>query len=178
MKCSLMGRMSAGVAGALLVVVGLVLATSGGGAALAANSNGSTTANVAVASSITLSGLTSSFTLSGPPNTTQSANGAVTMKVTTNNNTGYTVTVQGASATMVGQAAGNTDTIPISNLAVRETGTTAWTALSSSSAATVHSQNGRSVSSGDTISNDYQITIPFVNSDTYSATLNYVAATK
>ncbi len=39
--------------------------------------------------SITLSGVTSSFTLTGPPNTTVSSEGAVTMTVATNSPGGY-----------------------------------------------------------------------------------------
>jgi hypothetical protein len=41
----------------------------------------------------------------------------------------------------------------------------------------VHSQEDRSVADGDELSTDFQVVIPFVNSDNYDATLNYVATT-
>lgn len=162
-------------AGSALVLGGLGLASMGAGSAFAAP--GTTTANAAVASSITLSGLTAAFTLSGAPGSTPSTNSAVTMNVTTNNRTGYNVTVQSAAATMAATAVGNTDSIPIANLKVRETGQPTFTSLSSSTANTVHSQATKSAAAGDTVNNDYQIAIPFVNSDTYTATLNYTAST-
>jgi hypothetical protein len=163
--------------GAGLTVIGL-MATVGPLSAAASSDTKSTTANVSVNSVIALSGLTSSFTLTGNPNATVPALSAVTMNVTTNNITGYTVTVQSAAANMAGAASGNSDVIPIGKLSTRETGTTPYTPLSSSAAVTVHSQATRSAAAGDTVTNDYSINIPFVNSDTYSATLNYVAATQ
>ncbi len=136
---------------------------------------GSTTGNVNVNHSITLTGLSASFSLSGAPATTANALGAVTMSVKDNNKTGYTVTVQAASANMVGGATGNSDTIPVSALTVRNTTTAgAYAAISSSSATTVASTTVKSTGGGDTVSNDYQMLIPWVNSDNYSVTLNYV----
>lgn len=164
------------VLGAVLTMVGLGLLLSIGTSAFAGNS-GDTSANAAVSSSITLSGLTPSFTLAGDTNTTVTQNGAVTMNVLTNNLTGYNVTVQAAASTMAGSAAGNTDTIPIGNLKVRESGGPLFTPLSNLVPSIVHAQVTRSASGGDTISNDYQIDIPFVNADTYSVTLNYLAST-
>lgn len=154
---------------------GLVLVGSVAGPALAA-STGSTTANASVNSTLTMSGLTPSFTLSGDPNTTVTAAGAVTMNVLTNNKTGYTVSVQAAGSTMAAVTTGNTDSIPIANLKVRETGTTTYTSLNNSSPVTVHSQATKSASSSEAVSNDFSLAIPFVNSDTYRVTLNYVAA--
>ena len=146
--------------------------------ASAATGTGSTTANAVVGSSITLSGLTNAFTLSGPPNTTATTSTPVTMKVTTNNSLGYGVTVQASSAAMTPATSLNTDTIPSSALEVRETGTTAYSPLSAVTPVTVHSQSVRSAASGDTVNNDYRMVIPFVNSDTYSVTLTYLATTK
>jgi hypothetical protein len=40
-----------------------------------------------------------------------------------------------------------------------------------------HSQSTRSANGGDDLSNDYQLRVPVVNEDTYSATLDYVATT-
>ena len=50
------------------------------------------TAVTPYATAISMSGLSPSFTLTGPPNSTVSQNGAVTMTVTSNS--GYSVTVQ------------------------------------------------------------------------------------
>lgn len=162
--------------GVVLLLAGGILAASAGGSALAASSNGSTTARVSVNSTITLSALPASFTLTGDPGATVTSNGAVTMNVLTNNLLGYTVTVQAAAATLTGSV-GNTDTIPIASLQVRETGGAVFTPVSNLLATLVHSQLTRSGASGDTISNDYQVIIPFVNADVYTVTLNYVAST-
>jgi len=147
------------LAGGLAAVgTGLALVGSVAAPALAA-STGSTIANASVLSTVTLSGLTPSFTMSGDPNSTVTAAGAVAMAVTTNNRTGYT------------------DSIPIANLKVKETGSAGgYTSLGATTPVTVHSQAGKSLSTGDPVSNDFQLAIPFVNSDTYRVTLNYVAA--
>ena len=125
------------------------------------------------AQTITLTGLTPTFALTGLPNSTVSKDGATIMTVTTNSVGGYKVTVQAANSTMSGTA-GNADSIPIERLGVRESGTTLFQALSATTPQTVHQQNSPSAPGGDAISNDYQIQIPFVASDTYSATLDYI----
>ncbi len=159
------------------MVAGLV--TVGAAApALAATSPGTATATANVQASITLSGLTPAFTLTGAPGATATGAAAVTMKVTTNNTLGYTVGVQAAAATMTGATTGNTDTIPVSALTVKENTGATYTALSATAAVTVHSQNGKSLSTGDTVTNDMQMAVPFVNSDSYSVALNYIATTK
>jgi hypothetical protein len=140
-------------------------------------STGSTTANVDVTTAIALTGLTSAFTLTGLPGATVTASGAVTMTVTTNNLAGYAVTVESAAPVLAATAGSNPDSIPITALGVRETGGTTFTALSSTGTDTVHSQGTRSAEIGDTVSNDYQVVIPFVNEDTYTTTLNYIATT-
>jgi hypothetical protein len=159
--------------------VGLAAAMAApAGAAPGDQSSDTTQANVQVASSITLTGLTPSFTLSGLPGDVVTEIGAVSFRVTTNNIAGYTVTVQAQTATLVPETPGNPDSIPIANLRVRETAdgnTGAFTSLSSTSTVLVHSQGVESAAVGDELSNDYQVDIPFVNSDTYSATLSYVA---
>lgn len=135
-------------------------------------------ANVIVGSVITLTGLTSSFNLSGIPGATVSLASAVTMNVETNNIAGYAVTVQAESDTLdPADTVANPDTIPIGALSVRETGTTSYTPVSDAVPVTVHSQGTRSADGGDTVNNDYQVVIPFVNADTYSVTLDYVATT-
>jgi hypothetical protein len=169
-------RLGRKVLGGLLTIAGLGLLLMVGTSAFAGNS-GNTTANAVVNSSITLSGLTPSFTLTGDANSTVTQNSAVTMNVFTNNLTGYNVTVQAAAATMTASAPGNTDSIPVTKLKVRETGGLLFIPLSDLAPRVVHTQITRSGSSGDTINNDYQIDIPFVNADTYSVTLNYLAST-
>ena len=135
-----------------------------------------TDAHIAVGSSITLSGLTAEFTLSGMPGSTVSNDQVVAFNVKTANLAGYTVTVQSQTSTMTSDNVTNLDAIPIAALRVRETGTSPFTALSTGTAL-VHTQATRSIEAGDSLSNDYQVAIPFVNEDTYTATLNYVATT-
>ncbi len=141
---------------------------------------GSTVANVEVGSTIALTGLTPAFTLSGNPGATVTGLTEVAMNVQTNSLAGYSVTVQAASATLTPTTVStpaNPDSIPIGALSVRETGTTPFTPLSSTAPVTVHGQDTRSAAGGDTIENDFQVVIPFVNEDTYAVTLNYVATT-
>lgn len=150
------------------------------GSASADTSGGSTTANAAVSSGITLTGLTPAFTLTGTPGATVGTGASpVVFNVETNNATGYTVTVQSATATMVANTAGNTDSIPIGVLTVRESGAGAYTPLTTTggTAVTVHTQGGRSANGGDPLSTDFQMRMPTVKADTYSATLNYLATT-
>ena len=138
---------------------------------------GTTDARVAVSAAIVLSDLTPEFTLSGIPGDTPQKIGAVTMRVQTNNATGYNVTVQAAAPDLVGTGT-NTDTIPVIDLSVRQTNTTTYTALSDTAPVQVHNQATRSADApGDLLSNDYEFNtpIPHVNSDIYSVTLDYVA---
>ena len=140
---------------------------------------GSTTANVAVASSISLDALTSAFTITGAPGATVTSNDAVTMTVATNNFAGYSVTVVAGAASMTGSV-GYTDEIPISALKVRESAVGdagAFTDMSSTTPVTTHTQATSSGVAADPLSNDYQVVIPTVEADTYTATLNYVATT-
>lgn len=143
-------------------------------------SSDTTTANVQVSGAISLTGLTPAFTLVGLPGSTITGPAEVAMVVSTNNAGGYAVTVQAQTATLIPNTSGNLDSIPIGNLKVRETSVGApgaFTSLSSGSPVTVHTQVTRSALDGDAISNDYQVLIPFVNTDTYSAELDYVATT-
>lgn len=146
-------------------------------AAFAAEDTGSTDASVDVTTAISLTGLTDAFTLTGAPGDTVTEAGVVAFNVRTNNASGYIVTVQAATSTLVAEAPGNVDSIPISALSVRE-GTDAFAALSSTTAVPVHDQATRSAELGDDLSNDYQIAVPFVNSGTYTVTLDYVASTQ
>jgi hypothetical protein len=152
------------------------LVAGGSLAANAATDTGSTDGHVLVNTAISLSGLTSDFTLTGLPGATVTEAAAVGYTVETNNLAGYNVTVQAATSTLVADTAGNTDSIPIAALGVSEVGTT-FTPLSNTTAFVVHSQATRSAEGGDDLTNDYQVAIPFVNTDTYSVTLNYIATT-
>jgi hypothetical protein len=159
-------------AGWAFIALGTALLVSGGAPADAAP----TTVQVTVGSKITLSGVTPSFALTGDPETTVGQNGVVAMNVKTNNHTGYTVTVQADAPSLSGTIAGNTDVVPVGSIGVRETGGGALSPLSAVAPVTVHSQSTRSAGPGDDLSNDFQVTIPFVNADTYSGTLTYLAA--
>ena len=133
--------------------------------------------NVQVESAIALTGLTPSFQLTGLPGATVVGAGVVDFNVLTNNFGGYAVTVQAGADVLAGDTPTNPDTIPISALSVRETGTTTFTPLSATVPVTVHSQVTRSAvtGAGDALENDYQVVIPIVNEDNYDVTINYVA---
>ena len=158
----------AGIAGLLFAAAQLPAAAAPGD-----TSTDSTVANVEVTSSITLGGLTPDFTLTGLPGSTVTGNAAVSYTVTTNNVGGYTVGVQAATATLdpVGTSP---DTIPIGDLQVKDASGT-YTPLSDTSAVVLRNKASRSLEAGDPYSDDYKVTIPFVASDTYATTLNYVA---
>ncbi|MCW2495751.1 putative Ig domain-containing protein [Jatrophihabitans sp.] len=134
------------------------------------------TLTAVAARSITLSGLTSSVTLSGLPGSTVSAEDAVTMTVTTNSPGGYQVSIQAASGALSGTD-GNPETIPIGRLGVRESGSTAFTPLSTTPFL-LHDQHTASTPNGDAVGSDFQVRIPFVAGDLYSATLDYIASTQ
>lgn len=170
------GRLSRLGGGLALVVAGLSLIGSAGVSAFAAG--GSTTANAAVNQSITLSGLTASFTITGNPSTTATSASAVSYNVTTNDRNGYTVTAQAAAATMAGAAVGNTDTIPIADLSAKDSAAATYSALSNTAALTLESTSAKTSNTGDNLTNGYQLAIPFVNADTYSVTINYTATGK
>jgi hypothetical protein len=163
-----------------IVATALAVAAVGMSAGSAsADPDGDTTANAVVQSGITLTALTPAFTLTGTPGATVATTTPVTYNVETNNVTGYTVTVQSATATMLpADTVANPDTIPIGDLTVRESLTTAYTAVNATTGVIVHDQDGRSANGGDALSTDFQMRIPTVNADTYSVTLNYLAATQ
>ncbi len=170
-------RRSRFVAAAVVGGAFTALLVGSGGSAFASGptSGGSTTGNVDVNTSIALNGLTPSFTLTGIPGATVTGLGAVTMNVQTNNLAGYAVTVESSTPTLLPTAVGNADSIPISALSVEESEFGSFTPVSDTQTVTVHAQDSRSAEAGDNLFNDYQVVIPFVNEDTYSATLNYIA---
>jgi hypothetical protein len=164
--------------GASLFTAGLTLTVGAGRSAQGDVSTGQTQANVSVASAITLTGLTPSFTLSGLPNTTATQDKAVSYRVTTNNTAGYLVSVKPDAATLKPQTAGNPDTIPVSNLEVKPDEGVVWSPLSTADANVVHSKDAPSAAGGDLLQDDYRVNIPNVRSDTYSVMLTYTAATR
>lgn len=157
------------------VAVAAALIGSGAGAASADQDGGNTTANVQVDLAITMTGVTPSFTLVGMPGATVTETEAVSFNVETNNLAGYGVTVEAAGSTLTPAAPGNTDSIPIAALKVSP-GAGNWSDIAATPVS-VHSQATRSAAGGDNLSNDFKMLIPFVNADTYSVTLNYVATT-
>jgi uncharacterized repeat protein (TIGR01451 family) len=139
---------------------------------------GCSTVTTVAARSITLAGLTSSFTLVGLPDSTVTADGVVGMTVISNSTGGYFVTVQAGSAWLAPLNPQNASAIAIAQLRVRESGSSMFRSLSDQSALIVHQQSGPSSAQGDAVSNDYQIEIPFVPADTYTVTLNYIVSSQ
>jgi hypothetical protein len=146
--------------------------------AQADTASGDTQANVSVTGAISLTALTSAFTLAGTPGQIIEKLAAVSMRVTTNSFAGYAVTVAPLTETLDGVTAGNLDTIPTSDLNVERTGGGGpYTPLAFGAPVEVARKTTASAAGGDLISNDYKITIPFVQPDTYTGTLEYVATT-
>src|SRR5690348_4486675 len=153
------------------------------GASLAADppasDSGTVTANVVVNSAIILTLLDASFTLTGVPTETPEQDDAVDYDVFTNNTSGYNVTVQPTALNLVATVGSNTDTIPISDLSVREPdGENTWLGLDAGNPVQIYTQSGRSVEvPGDTHSNDYKFNtpIPDVKDGTYTDDITYVA---
>ena len=168
-------------AGAMLAVSAGMLGAIGGVASAVPNdtSTGQTTGNAVVESGITLTALTSSFTLTGTPGATVQSAAPVTYNVETNNVAGYAVFVEADTATMKGALPLNADVINVGDLTVRETGIGSYQALTTGSGPgeLIHSQSIRSENQGDVNSSEYKMRIPNVNADTYSTTLTYTATT-
>jgi uncharacterized repeat protein (TIGR01451 family) len=134
------------------------------------------TSTTVAARTITLTGITPSFTLTGLPNSKVGSDGTVTMTITTNSTGGYQLSVQAEAAVLTGAELGNTATIPITALSVRESGTSQFHPMSAEAPLVVHQQSAPSAPGGDAVSTDYQVQIPFVASDTYTATLDYIVS--
>ncbi|GAA1427308.1 DUF11 domain-containing protein [Microlunatus lacustris] len=127
---------------------------------------------------LTLSDMTSSFELTGLPGATVTDEDAVSMTVTTNSPGGYSVTVQAADDVLAPATPGNSDTIPVDQLRVRDSGQELWQPLSAENPFVVRTKSSASGPAGDAVSNGYQVDIPFVAADTYSTTLDYVVVTQ
>ena len=124
-------------------------------------------------STVSLSDLTETVELAGPPDTTVTRNGAVTMTIDSNNPGGYAVTVQGAADQLVSADNSITSTIPLSELLFRETGTTLFQALTTDPQL-VHDRFTVTAPGGDAVSSDYQMHLPYADPGTYSVTLEYL----
>ncbi|MFC6086189.1 hypothetical protein [Sphaerisporangium aureirubrum] len=148
----------------------------GAPAAQADTDTGSTTVNVEVTSSITLTDLTPEITLTGAPGEVPTAQ--VTMVVTTNNFAGYNVTVVPRTANLTPAIVGNTDVIPASSLQVSGPAQTgAFVNLTPGTPLVVATSDDPSPAGGDSITNNYRITVPYVRPDVYSGILDYVVTT-
>jgi hypothetical protein len=168
------------LAAGAVAVVGIGLLATPAGAEPGLTDAGTTTGSVTVDSGITLTALTATFAISGVPGDVDVAAAAsVTMNVATNNVAGYNVTVEPQTATFTGAAPGNTDTIDVGALEVQGTGTVGGTfeALTFGTPTQTFTKSTASAEAGDTVTNTYQMTIPFVLPDTYSTVLDYVATT-
>jgi uncharacterized repeat protein (TIGR01451 family) len=130
------------------------------------------TATVSVtAQTISISGLTGSFTLTGQPGTAQEQDNAVSLRVDSNSPDGYEVSVQPDTPDLT--STGSPDTIPFGDLEVR--GQAQQTFLGVSGPVLVQQATGPSAVGGDLVSNDYQMVIPDVRSAAYTGTLTYIA---
>lgn len=157
--------------GGLLAVVGLAATLAIGPAAFA--DTAPTTANATVDSTITLTG-DAAFTLTGAPGDATATTSALNAE--TNNEAGYNVTVLADAANLLpADTVANSDVIPVSSLEVLNT-SAAYAGLSTTTPVTVHTQTDRSVEGGDALTASYQLTMPFVNADTYSGGLTFTAA--
>ncbi|MFD8528088.1 beta strand repeat-containing protein [Streptosporangium canum] len=130
------------------------------------------------ATSMTLTGVTEEFTLTGPPNTTVRGEDVVTMTVVTNSVDGYTVTARAAATELVPVRPGVTAGIPVANLRVREHGTSIFRSLSTTDPVLVYDKPLPSAPGGDGISNDYEVDIPSVPTGRYTMTIDYIATAK
>src|SRR5690606_24273007 len=112
------------------------------------------------------------FTLAGVPG--DAATTSVSFTVTSNDPLGYTVTVQPVTTDLVPADPTNPDTIPFSDILV-EDDTATLVPLDPANPVTVHTQATASAPGGDTITHDYELTVPFVTPDDYTGEITYVA---
>ena len=134
-------------------------------------------ATVTVTAALTLA-LTGAVSLTGAPGDTPVQVDAVQLVVTTNNLTGYNVTVTPDAATSSGHRPGRCPStasrcsITPSSAAPPST----YTSLTFPSPLTIHNQATPSAPAGDTFANNYRITIPAgAAPGTYTGTITYLA---
>ena len=164
------GALVATIAAALLVVpVGASGADTPGA--------GSTDATVIVETGILLEGLPAGVSLTGQPGETATNATPFEYTVYSNDTSGYTVTVQAQTASLIQN--GGADTIEVGRLLVQDGGnvpTHTWAGLSSTTPTPVYTNENQSATDGDLLSTDFQMKIPVVDSDTYTVTLNYLVS--
>ncbi len=174
------------VGAAAILPAGQALAESSTGAATTSanpsayvEENRGVIANVEVYPALELDITTSSFTLYGLPGDQPEADDAVALHVFTNNPDGYQVSIWALGADLTGSGTGNTGTIPVTDLSVRENGTTAWNAVSTATVQVYTQATPSAGGQGDALSNDWEfnVPIPAVSPDTYSDTIEYMAST-
>jgi hypothetical protein len=142
--------------------------------------NGTISAEVNVEGAIELTNLSSGFTLSGVPNETVATNqlgqsADITMKVLTNNATGYEVEISPVGTDLTNGA----NVIPFATLQVADVvGGTPGTFQPVVANTVVHQTTAPSVAGGDVVTNRYQITIPAVLPGPYTGTIDYLATVK
>lgn len=156
--------------GALLVVV----ATAWGAGPAQAQTD-TTTASVAVQQVIAIT-VDGAFALDGVPGETAVTDPEVEFTVTTNEPDGYFVTVQPVDGEMVPpDAVENPDVIPFGDLEVANADTGAFSPLDPDTPVEIYSQDTGSDPGGDTFTHAYQLDVPFVQPDTYTGVITYVA---
>ncbi|GAA3200069.1 fibronectin type III domain-containing protein [Actinocorallia longicatena] len=154
----------------------VVSATSGNNCPAGGSDARCTVTTQVVPQQIQLTGLAAGFTLSGLPETTVRGDGAVSLTVVTNSPGGYTVSVRAVSPALT--APGTDQTIPVSRVRVREVGTGVFQPLSTTDPVSTFSKAAPSAESGDALTDDYEVDIPFVPSGRYSGTIDYIATTR
>lgn len=156
--------------GGLLAATGLVAAMAAGPSVFA--DTAATTADATVDSTITLTG-DAAFAITGAPGDAATATSGLTAE--SNNTAGYNVTVLADATDLVpSDTVANTDTIPVADLKVDNDAGSA-TALSDTTAVTVHNQDTKSADGGDALTASYSLAMPFINADTYSGGLTFTA---
>jgi hypothetical protein len=164
-----------GMIGAAAVLASIVGGAGVASADTGSTANTSTNASVTVDPEISFGGISSGFNLEGLPGANVEEDNAVNMNVVTNNLAGYDVTVQSVDDALEPSLLNNPDSIPLSDLLVSGDSSGGFQPLTGS--VLVHTQSTRSAEAGDDLSNNYEVNVPFVNQDTYSTTLNYIATT-
>jgi hypothetical protein len=161
---------------ALLLGTAALVSGLSGGPARADEDSGQTTIYVEVDGAITLTDLTTSFTLSGAPGSTATSAPA-RMTVFTNNDAGYNVTVEPAGSFLTPSIPGNTDEIPTSSLTVRSEQALTFVPLRYGAPVLLLDNTSPSAAGGDTVFTTFRLAIPAVEQDTYSGLLTFVVTT-
>lgn len=158
-------------------VAGAVAAAWAVAPAQAQEDTDTTTANIIVGGAITIADLDESFDIEGFPGDEAQTDDPVTFTVTTNNATGFNVTVQPDAAELTPADTENEDAIDFADLEVElidDPGT--FVSLNPAEPVEVYNQGSPTGDEGEDLAHNYELTIPFVQEDTYSGSITYVAA--